>query len=97
LPGFSKAAIVRRSSCSWVSSAAFRSFSSVIWKVLVLVSVLMNRMPNTPATTSATTTATNGARGALIGAGGATRSRGAVSAAVSRSGSAMLSLSAVAP
>ena len=78
LPGLLLAAISFSRSC-WVESSLACCFCSVsISKEFSAVLVLISRMPITPATTTATTSAMNGARGALIGAGGATRRRGDV-------------------
>jgi hypothetical protein len=69
----------------------------LIWNTFSFVLVLTSRMPSTPAITSAIMIATNGARGALIGAGGATRSRGAVRVTRCGSATAVSSFSAAVP
>jgi hypothetical protein len=97
LPALSYTANWFSNCCCRVSSAVFCSRSLLISNEFSFVLVLISRMPNTPATTSAITPAMNGARGALIGAGGATRSRGAVSVARSGSATAGSSLSAAVP
>ena len=69
-------------SCRWLSSAAFCFSRSAIRNEFSFVFVLIRRMPSTPTTTTPSTAATNGARGALIGAGGATRSHGVLGESV---------------
>jgi hypothetical protein len=97
LPTLSKWASWFSRSCCWLSSVVCWSCSLLIWNEFSLVLVLTSKMPSTPAITRAIITATNGARGALIGAGGATRSCGAVRLTRCGSATAVSSFNAAVP